>query len=129
MKTRYILIHCEKELTPETVFYDVWVGSSQQQQRDLRFLQTLSFSPNFYFKRYDDQAAIFKRRVAESLFPGVLMPMLELKNCSLSVSEARALVRSGYFGKTFLPKGHSDFRCKHDVKFNAKMTVIYGKRN
>lgn len=128
MKTRYIFIHCEKELTPETVFYDVWVSSSQQQQRDLRFLQSLSFSTHFYFKRYDDQAAMFKRRVAESLFPGVLMPLLELKTCSLSVSEARALVRSGYFGESFLPKGHSDFRRQHDVQFNAKMTVIYGKR-
>lgn len=129
MKTRYILIHCEKELTQDTVFYTVWIGSSERDTKDLAFLQSLKFIKHFYFRKYDDEAAQFKNNCAKSLFPGCFMPLLELKQETLTAHQAVLLVRSGYFGKSYLPKVHSEFRRKFDVKFNAQLTAIYGTGN
>lgn len=61
-----------------------------------------------------------------SLFPGCMMPLMELKEETLTASQAVQLIRSGYFGKSYLPKVHSEFRRKFDVKFNSQMTAIYG---
>ena len=127
MKTRYILIHCENELSPDTVFYTVWVGDSKRDKSDLQALQSLRFNNNFYFRQYDSEAAQFKMHCAESLFPGAFMPLMELKTSSITVHEARELVRTGYFGESYLPQGHIQFRSKFDVKFNARIAMLYGK--
>lgn len=127
MKTRYTFIHCEKELTTETVIYTVWVGHSKQETRDFEFLRSLSFNPSFYFQKHTSEVADFVLKIAQSLFPGAMFPLQEMKSQSLTVSEARRLVRTGYFGKSFLTPGHSEFRRKFDVKFNSKMLSLYGK--
>lgn len=77
MKHLKDFIFCDGVISSRTVFYLVTVGTSEKDQRALRFVAKLARSPNFFFQSHDAQTQAFIENCAKSIFhksdiPGAL---------------------------------------------------------
>lgn len=97
MKTKYLFCKCLGEITPGTVFVDVYVGSSAQDKRDCAFLLSLSQSTSYYFRRFDSGVNDYLHRVEGSLSLDAAAPPCCLARCHMSVAKLRRLLRSGLY--------------------------------
>lgn len=113
MKAKFIFIHASGVLTKSTVIYSVMIGRSPQDQRDLRFFQSLAFNTDYYFRKLSTDVHNFLMRVNDSLFPDVkqMLPMTQV-----TPSELRRMVLSGHFSLSTLPTGYTYFRSLLDHK-------------
>lgn len=67
MKTKYIFIHCEKELKPDTVVFTVYIGSSKRDAAALQKVSNLTSSTDFYFKHYDNEVCNYLQKIHDSM--------------------------------------------------------------
>lgn len=114
MKAKFIFIHAASVITKSTVFYTVMIGHSQQDQRDLRFFQSLTFNTDYYFRKFSTDVHNFLMRINDNLFPGSTKMMLSLS--SVTPAELRSMVLSGRFSLAPLPAGYTYFRSQLDKK-------------
>ena len=102
MKTLYLFCHCIGEITTDTVFFRVPVGTNKQDQRDASFLRVMAQSSDFLFIKYDDAAVAYMQKLNSSLFDD---GRFHLPTMQLSIREIVRLVRSQVideFSKSFL---------------------------
>ena len=104
MKTKYLFCKCLDVITRDTLFVDVYVGSSRQDIRDCDYLSELALSPDYFFRKYDDVVSDFVHNLSCSFdyVPGSFQfPVV----CSMSVKQLRQLLRSGdyeHYAATFI---------------------------
>lgn len=58
MKTKYLFIHCEDELSSSTPLYVVLAGTTAQAKRDIEYLQSLN-KYKFFFHAWDNATDAF----------------------------------------------------------------------
>lgn len=105
MKTKYLFSKQAGLIDASTLFVDVYVGRSVQDQRDLQFLQSqVECSDDFFLARYDISVTNFYNQVECSLRDELRDPRFRLLHCQMSVAKLRRLLKSGRydeFSKTF----------------------------
>lgn len=117
MKAKYIFIHAQGEIRVDTVFYTVMLGSSVEDKKILQRCQALRFLTSVYFKRYDAAVSDYLYRIAESLFPGVLLPVLRLQRATLTGRQFLHLLKSHVFRPSPTPAGLAKTLCQLETSF------------
>lgn len=97
MKTKYLFCACQGEITPDTVFVDVYVGAGLQDQRDLQKVSALAASHLFYFKKWSNVVQAFYDKIVESLTPGEAVTSVHPQRVSMSVRELRRRLLDGTY--------------------------------
>lgn len=121
MKTKYLFAKCVDEITRDTLWVDVTIGNSTQDQRDMNFFMQLAKFPTFFFARWSNAAQDFFDKVQESLHDENDGVIFHLPRCTMSAKKLRALLKSGSydnFARTFVAASNSLRRrhfCAHDV--------------
>lgn len=121
MKTKYLFAKCVDEITRDTLWVDVTIGNSTQDQRDMNFFMQLAKFPTFFFARWSNAAQDFFDKVQESLCDENSDVLAHLPRCTMSAKKLRALLKSGSyddFARTFVAASDSLRRrhfCAHDV--------------
>lgn len=121
MKTKYLFSKCVDEITRDTLWVDVTIGNSTQDQRDCNFFQQLAKFPTFFFARWSKNAQEFLDKVNESLRDENDGVIFHLPRCTMSAKKLRALLKSGdydNFARTFVAASESLRRrhfCAHDA--------------
>lgn len=67
MMTAYLMICSGKRITISSKFYKVFVGSTKKDATYLRFLEKYASQRGYYLQKYDNDAADFFDRIADSL--------------------------------------------------------------
>lgn len=67
MMTAYLMICSGKRITISSKFYKVFVGSSKKDANYLRFLEKYASKRGYYLQKYDNDAADFFDKIADSL--------------------------------------------------------------
>lgn len=67
MKHKHLLIAAGNSVDQSTKFYQIWLGSTPQDNRDYLFLVALSVHRGWFFHLWDDSTALFLQNVAKSL--------------------------------------------------------------
>ena len=125
MKAKYIFIHAQEEIRVDTVFYTVMLGTSLEDQKILQRCQALRFLTSVYFKRYDAAVSDYICRIAESLFPGVLLPVLRLQRATLNGRQFLQLLRSKVFLPSPTPVGFGKTLCQLENSFLHKHAQLW----
>lgn len=120
MKAKFIFIHATGAITHQTTIYSVWFGSSQKDQRDLKFFNSLRFNADYYFSKYTDDVAEFIYKLNQSLFHPRPEQGILLNTQTVTPSELKKMVLSGVFSHAPLPKGYCYFRGHIDPHFYIK---------
>lgn len=120
MKAKFIFIHAAGAITHKTTVYTTWLGTSQQDQKDLKFFNSLAFNTDYYFRKYTTEVADFIYRLNQSLFNPRPEQGILLNTQTVSPSMLRRMVLSGVFSHAPLPKGYSYFRGHIDPMFYIK---------
>lgn len=121
MKTKYLFSKCVDEITRDTLWVDVTIGNSTQDQRDMNFIMQLAKFPTFFFARWSNTAQDFFGKVQESLRDENDDVLFHLPRCTMSAKKLRALLKSGSyddFARTFVAASESLRRrhfCAHDA--------------
>ena len=98
MKSKYLFIHSSGTIDDSTLFVDVYIGRSLQDQRDLSFFESLAdSSPDYYFHIYDNSVQEFVSSVNESLQYQSDDDRMRILRCSMSAAKLRRLVKSGMY--------------------------------
>lgn len=98
MKTKYLFIHCTGQVDETTLFVTVYVGSSEQDQRDKRFLSQLAqSSTDYYLERYLTPQADFMQAVDASLQVEMGDERARALRCEMPVAKLRRLIKSGLY--------------------------------
>lgn len=97
MKTKYLFCACQGEITPDTVFVDVYVGAGLQDQRDLLKVSALANSHLFYFKKWSNVVQSFYDRIVESLTPEEAIVSVHPQRISISIRELRRRLLDGTY--------------------------------
>lgn len=128
MKAKYILIHETEAITPDTVFYTVYIGDSDYGRRLLDRCNALLFLTDYYFHRWDAATADFIGRVAASLFPGVELPLLRLRRQVWTERDLARFLRTSLL-PTSKPSGTlSSMLCQLDSAFYAKHNKLWNRK-
>ena len=125
MKAKYIFIHAQDEIRVDTVFYTVMLGSSVEDKKILQRCQALRFLTSVYFQRYDAAVSDYICRIAESLFPGVLLPVLRLLRSTLNGRQFLQLLRSNVFLPSPTPVGFATTLCQLETSFLHKHSRLW----
>ena len=121
MKTKYLFSKCVDEITRDTLWVDVTIGNSTQDQRDREFFTRLAKFPTFFFARWSNAAQEFLDKVNESLRDENDDVIAHLPRCTMSAKKLRSLLKSGdydNFARTFVAASKSLRRrhfCAHDA--------------
>lgn len=121
MKTKYLFSKCVDEITRDTLWVDVTIGNSTQDQRDMNFFMQLAKFPTFFFARWSNAAQDFFDKVQESLRDENDDVLFHLPRCTMSAKKLRALLKSGSyddFARTFIAASETLRRrhfCANDV--------------
>lgn len=121
MKTKYLFSKCVDEITRDTLWVDVTIGNSTQDQRDREFFTRLAKFTTFFFARWSKNAQEFLDKVNESLRDGTKNDFAHLPRCTMSAKKLRSLLKSGdydNFARTFIAASESLRRrhfCAHDA--------------
>lgn len=98
MKSKYLFIHSSGTIDDSTLFVDVYIGHSLQDQRDLSFFESLAeSSPDYYFHLYDNTVTEFVSCVNASLQVQCDDDRMRLLRCSMSASKLRRLIKTGMY--------------------------------
>ena len=97
MKAKFIFIHATGAITHQTTVYSVWFGSSQKDQRDLKFFNSLRFNADYYFSKYTTEVAEFIYKLNQSLFNPRPEQGILLNTQTITPSELKKMVLSGVF--------------------------------
>lgn len=98
MKSKYLFIHSSGTIDDSTLFVDVYIGRTLQDQRDLSFFESLAdSSPDYYFHIYDNSVTEFVSSVNESLQYQSDDDRMRLLRCSMSADKLRRLIKSGMY--------------------------------
>lgn len=98
MKTKYLFLFTRGDIEESTLFVDVFVGTSQQDRRDLEFFRLLAERCNsYYFHIYDLETTEFVRRVNEYLQERSGDLQARCLRCSMSARKLRTLIKSGLY--------------------------------
>lgn len=121
MKTKYLFIYAPNGITHETVLYTVMIGNSKADNNILRFLQSLSFNNDYYFRKYDNEVAEFVGKIkAQFLPPGRFISDVPHR-VTVSASELKQAVLAGNFSHKPLPKGYSYTTAQVDLDFRFNL--------
>lgn len=121
MKSKYLFSKCVDEITRDTLWVDVTIGNSTQDQRDMNFFMQLAKFPTFFFARWSNAAQDFFDKVEESLRDENDDIIAHLPRCTMSAKKLRSLLKSGSydnFARTFVAASESLRRrhfCAHDA--------------
>ena len=121
MKTKYLFAKCDREITRTTLWVDVTIGNSVQDQQDMNFFMQLAKFPTFFFARWSNAAQDFFDKVQESLRDGNDEIIVHLPRCTMSAKKLRSLLKSGdfdNFARTFVAASGTLRRrhfCAHDA--------------
>lgn len=130
MKTKYLFIYAPKVITHDTVIYTVMIGTSKQDCRILRFLQSLSFNHDYYFRKYDNEAAEFVYRIKKSFLPpGRIMSDTPPRR-TVSAKEIRKAILDGLFSHKPLPRGYYYTATQIDInlKYEQSKKICYERK-
>ena len=95
MKTKYLFSKQAGLIDASTLFVDVYVGRSVQDQRDLQYLQSLvERSSDYYLVRYDNSVAAFLNQIETSLQDELHDNRFRLLRCMMSSAKLRRLLKS-----------------------------------
>lgn len=97
MKTKYLFCAASLPIDLDTVFIDVWVGTTARDQRDCAKVAAISQTSCFYFQKWSKDVQTFWDKVCNSVTPNESSVILSPRRVSLSVSELRRLLLSGTF--------------------------------
>ena len=121
MKTKYLFAKCDREITRSTLWVDVTIGNSTQDQRDYNFFQQLAKFPTFFYARWSNAVQEFLDKVLESLQDENEDLLAHLPRCTMSAKKLRSLLKSGSyddFARTFVAASDALRRrqfCAHDA--------------
>lgn len=121
MKTKYLFAKCYREITRTTLWIDVTIDNSTQDQRDMNFFMQLAKFPTFFFARWSKAAQEFLDKVNESLRDENDDDLAHLPRCTMSAKKLRSLLKSGdydNFARAFVAASESLRRrhfCAHDA--------------
>ena len=121
MKTKYLFAKCDREITRTTLWVDVTIENSTQDQRDMSFFMQLAKFTTFFFARWSNAAQEFLDKVNESLRDENDDVFFHLPRCTMSAKKLRSLLKSGdydNFARTFVAASESLSRrhfCAHDA--------------
>ena len=83
MTHRYLYIAAGSIIAPDSRFYEVWIGTTKQAQRDERFLEHYAARNGHYFHKYDHDVDVFlghiKANTAPELSPSLLHNQHEMQ--------------------------------------------------
>lgn len=94
MKTYYLLIVAEREISSATRFYKVAVGQSKRAEACLQFLQMWSNAHGHYLARIDADVDDFQQRIAQSIG----LQVYDLQKTTCTVERLTKYIRE--FGET-----------------------------
>lgn len=106
MKTKYIFIHCEKELTADTVIYSVYVGKSKQDAAAVKRLQECTRSTDFYFKPYSADVCCYLEKIHLSFSEKPWYVDDVPPQRQVSLKDLLKMVRERFFPTLYMPRGH-----------------------
>lgn len=122
MKTKYLFIYAPGVITHDTVIYTVMIGTSKQDCKILRFLESLSFNHDYYFRKYDNEAAEFVYRIKESFLPpGRIMSDTPPRR-TVSAKEIKKAILDGLFSHKPLPRGYYYTATQIDINLKYEQT-------
>lgn len=129
MKKRFLFIHEVNAISPETVFYCVWIGDTARDQLFLRkFTRLAQESNDYYFKVWNDETENFFSKIARSLFPNEDLPLLRLNSPSMTAVELNRIISQGKAASNSSPKGTANFLSAIDPHFRFQIITAYRKR-
>lgn len=128
MKAKYIFSHETGAITTETVFYTVYIGDSAYGQRLLQRCQALTFSTNYFFAKADAKTSEFLLNVAQSLYPGVTLPLLRLNTVQLSEREFSKLLTQKVFRRETSSQNSCAMLCQLDSQFYAAHHSLWNRK-
>lgn len=128
MKTKYVFIHCEKEITTETAIYTVYIGTSAKDRAALQKLELLSSNPDFFFKPYSLDVCNYLQRVHESLSTKPWFVDDVPPRRTVTVSQLLCMVRESFFIPKPLSPGHAAFCAQVNNEFRFKINRHYGNK-
>lgn len=97
MKTKYLFCAAAGEITQDTVFVDVYVGTSRQDQRDLATISHLASLHTFFFQKWSDSVSEFMRKIRLSLNDGEDSHRHDPASLAMTVQELRRRLLGGSF--------------------------------
>lgn len=98
MKTKYLFCFTATPVDEATLFVDVYIGKSKQDQRDLTFFVNLAANSNFYFfEKYDLRVTEFRNKIEIQLAEESRDEHFHLLTCSMSAGKLRRLLKSGLY--------------------------------
>lgn len=128
MKAKYIFIHADAEITTETVFYTVMLGQSKEDKAILAQCQSLRFLTSCYFQRYSADVSNYLCRIAESLFPGVTLPLLRLQRQVVNGREFKRILQTKVFNVQPSTPGIAQTLCQLEPMFYHKHTQLWNRK-
>lgn len=115
MKTKYLFSKCVSMITRDTLFVDVYVGTSARDAAASTFIKGLTLDNSYFFKRYDISVTEFRQNVAQSLTTDTDRGIFQLPSCRLNVTTLARLIKSGdydLFQRTFVNALFGCFRMR-----------------
>jgi hypothetical protein len=99
MKTMYLFCGCSGEITTDTLFVDVYVGRSKQDQRDCGHVAQLAREHNYFFQLWSRDVRDFLDRIADSLAEPDQPCLFQPRRVALGVRQLRRLLVDGSFSE------------------------------
>lgn len=97
MKTKYLFCKCAGDITRDTLFVDVYVGTSLQDRRDLVWLANLAQPPLYFFHRWDIETDHFVSRLRRSLQEPGVPAWFYPRHVSVGIRQLRRLLVAGAY--------------------------------
>lgn len=95
MKTKYLFCAASLPIDSDTLFFDVWAGSSRRDEKDLLRVATIAQMSGFYFQKWSKDVQTFWDKICLSITPEESPQILSPHRLSVTVSELRRLLRAG----------------------------------
>lgn len=120
MKSRFIFIHCAGELTADVTVYKVPFGTSRRDKSLLSWFSELAKSTDYYFQRESPEVANYIYRLAQSMFPDAVLPVLYLSTLVVTPSLLKKWIQTGFYPRPTQPRGTSAQLSQLDTHFYIK---------
>lgn len=128
MKQRYLFIFAKGQIKPDTTIYSVWFGNNQRDREVLKWCQRLRFLHDYYFQKDCDEVSEFVHKVAASLFPGRIMPLLAMHTETITPAQLKRFVQQHFAEVQPELCGYSKQRAQIDFHFLTKQVLPYVHR-
>lgn len=127
MKSKYIFIHCEKELEPSTIIYTVMLGNSARDEHAKNRLEQLAHSSNFYFKPYSLDVCNYLQKVHESFSEKPWWEENIPPRKLVSVNELLQIIKDKFIDAVKVTPTEIYMREHLSVEFYCKRHMHHGK--